>query len=212
MAEASDDVFGDDSDIDDIATTEWDRLRQSRIKDGYRSGFESGQESTLQAGFNKGYCEGVHISYQINYIKGLLSALKAYHEQTEHHVFSAADRDTITDMLQELETLEHSQNAMLQTQSQQSLLQTSSNKSAGESQTSDAIISEEDGNGGSKMTQISQEFEDMHIEQDVDILSQRGAVSDDIGAQKGAISERLAELSRQCRTLFAQLDIQNLLQ
>ncbi len=32
MAESLDDVFEDDSDIDNVATMEWDRLQQSRVK------------------------------------------------------------------------------------------------------------------------------------------------------------------------------------
>ncbi|XP_006818520.1 uncharacterized protein LOC102807485 [Saccoglossus kowalevskii] len=68
----------DDFEFRDCATNEWQRMKEARLKEGYRDGITKGEEETLQRGFNKGYAESLPKIMKITYLKGIVSALQTH--------------------------------------------------------------------------------------------------------------------------------------
>ena len=120
-------------------------------------------------------------------------------------------------MLQELETLENSHNAMLQ-QTIISAEPMSATDQPNYLAPLSATPKETKSGRDQDVTTISHELNEMHIVQSEGAVSELGIMNDMIGASRttqedsGTVAQRLAELSHRCRSLFAQLDIQNLLQ
>ena len=119
-------------------------------------------------------------------------------------------------MLQELETLENSHNAMLQQTitSDDPISATDQQNLAPLSTTPKEIKTGRDHD----VSTISHELNEMHIMQSGGGVSELGNMDEAAGVSittqedGSAVAQRLAELSHRCRSLFAQLDIQNLLQ
>ncbi|XP_076354130.1 uncharacterized protein LOC143248963 [Tachypleus tridentatus] len=73
----SKDVFHEDRE-DDLAENTWLKIKNSRIKDGFRDGIEEGQKTTLQDGFNNGYEYGYGLMFAVSKYRGLLQGLRYF--------------------------------------------------------------------------------------------------------------------------------------
>ena len=119
-------------------------------------------------------------------------------------------------MLQELETLENSHNAVLQ----QTIISDEPISATDQQNLAPLSATPKETNSGKDqdVSKISHKLNEMHIVQSGGDVSELGNMDENAGASRtthedgSAVAQRLAELSHRCRSLFAQLDIQNLLQ
>jgi len=73
----------EDGDQDDMAAREWERIKESSEKMGFREGVGAGADEGLQKGFDDGYKVALTVSKFYNTLRGRL-AVKAFLLQEEH--------------------------------------------------------------------------------------------------------------------------------
>ncbi|XP_022099058.1 uncharacterized protein LOC110983802 [Acanthaster planci] len=78
------DCFHDIGNEDDtsIIDAEWNKLKSSHTKEGYRDGYSAGEEAVLQDAFNTGFTHQVNLETCAAFYKGILWALKTLSEQS----------------------------------------------------------------------------------------------------------------------------------
>ncbi|XP_076235171.1 uncharacterized protein LOC143179733 [Calliopsis andreniformis] len=78
----------------DIASREWNRIRNAAKKTGYREGVENGSNDVFQQGFDKGYEEGFKTAFILGKFKSLLKAMpqNAKHPQDVNRILDKTRR------------------------------------------------------------------------------------------------------------------------
>ncbi|XP_019636004.1 PREDICTED: uncharacterized protein LOC109478729 isoform X2 [Branchiostoma belcheri] len=102
-----DDVFDEETGEDVVRARDFERMKESRVKQGYRDGMSDGRLSSLQEGFNRGYSEGVGQTLQLARLRGLLCGLLTYHMAKEGTAFSDQIVSAIKLLIMELSSVEN---------------------------------------------------------------------------------------------------------
>ncbi|XP_078571782.1 uncharacterized protein LOC144859244 [Branchiostoma floridae x Branchiostoma japonicum] len=103
-----DDVFDEETGEDMVRTRDFERMKETRVKQGFRDGMSDGRLTSLQEGFNRGYSEGVGQTLQLARLRGLLCGLLTYHMAKEGTtVFSDQVVSAIELLITELSSVEN---------------------------------------------------------------------------------------------------------
>lgn len=105
--ESDDEMLDTSNDAElNLMSQEWDRMCQSRHKDGFIAGSTQGKERTLQEGFNIGFKKGYFSNFILSKIKGILAALMAYQASYEGNPISDSILLEAQSLMEEISFLE----------------------------------------------------------------------------------------------------------
>ncbi|XP_066301330.1 protein YAE1 homolog [Branchiostoma lanceolatum] len=104
-----DDVFDEETGEDMVRTRDFERMKESRVKQGFRDGMSDGRLTSLQEGFNRGYSEGVGQTLQLARLRGLLCGLLTYHMAKEGTTFTFSEQvvSAIKQLIMDLSSVEN---------------------------------------------------------------------------------------------------------